>query len=79
MRCFFFHCSLQDQIYLDPEGTGLPDLAATVAEAVLSAREMMADELRHGPMTRGRSFDIVGEDRQVLLAIACHDCLYRTP
>lgn len=77
MPRFFFHSRLLDQTYLDPEGMDLPDLAAAVAEAVLSAREMMADELRHGPLTLGRSFDITSEDGQVLASVAFADCLQR--
>jgi hypothetical protein len=76
MPRFFFHCRNQDQTYLDPEGSDLPDLASALAEVTRSAREMMADELRHGPLTPGRSFDIVGDDGAVLATIAFHDCLY---
>jgi predicted regulator of Ras-like GTPase activity (Roadblock/LC7/MglB family) len=79
MPRFFLHNRSQDQTYLDPDGTNLPDLAAALAEAVLSAREMMADELRHGSLTPGRSFDIAGEDGHVLATVAFHDCLYRAP
>ena len=45
-------------------------------EATRSAREMMADELRRGPLTPGRSFDIVGDQGAVLATIVFHDCLY---
>lgn len=75
MPRFFFHTRSQDQTYLDPDGTDLPDLAAAMAEAALSAREIMADELRHGPLTLGRRFDIASEDGHVLATVAFHDCL----
>lgn len=76
MPRFFFQSRFQDQTYLDPEGSDLPDLTAAMAEATRSAREMMADELRRGPLTPGCSFDIVGEDGVVLATVAFHDCLY---
>lgn len=79
MPHFFFHNRNQDQTYLDPEGSDLPDLAAAMAEATRSAREMMADELRRGPLTPGRNFDIVGDGGALLATIAFHDCLYRSP
>lgn len=77
MPLFFFHHRCQDETYLDPDGTDLPDLAAALTEAVLSAREMMAEELRHGPLTPGHSFDIADEDGHILAAVTFDDCLYR--
>jgi hypothetical protein len=62
MPRFFFNNRHRDRRYLDPAGSDLPDLAAAMAEATRSTREMMADELRRGPLTPGRSFDIVGDD-----------------
>jgi hypothetical protein len=79
MPRFFFHSRNQDQTHLDPDGAELPSLTMAMAEAVLSAREMMADELRRGPLTLGRSFDIADEDGHVLTTIAFHDCLYQAP
>ena len=76
MPRFFFHIRHQDQTVPDPEGSDLPDLATAVAEATRSARELMADELRHGPLTPGRSFEIVGDDGAVLATVAFQDCLH---
>lgn len=79
MPRFFFNGCSQNQMYLDPEGTALPNLAAAMVEAALVAREIMAEELRYGPMTPGRSIDITAEDGQVLATVAFADCLYRDP
>lgn len=79
MPRFFFSNRHRDQTYLDPEGSDLSDLATAMAEAARSAREMMADELRRGPLTPGRSVDIVGDDGAVLATIAFHARLYRSP
>jgi hypothetical protein len=50
-----------------------------VTEAVASAQEVLADELRHGPLTSNRSFDITDEHGRVLATVALDDCLHQTP
>jgi hypothetical protein len=45
---FFFHLSAGTGITLDEEGTELPDLSAAKGEAVLAARELLADAIMSG-------------------------------
>jgi hypothetical protein len=48
LRRFYFHLSAGTEITLDEEGTGLPDLSAAKGEAVLAARELLADAIKSG-------------------------------
>jgi len=45
---FYFHLSAGNLITLDEEGTELPDLSAAKGEAVLAARELLADAIKSG-------------------------------
>ena len=45
---FYFHLSGGNEITLDEEGTELPDLSAAKGEAVLAARELLADAIKSG-------------------------------
>jgi hypothetical protein len=74
MPRFFFND--RSQPFLDPEGVELPDLTAALVEAAVSARQLMADELRHGQIIPGRHITITAEDGQVLATVAFADCLF---
>jgi hypothetical protein len=74
MPRFFFND--RSQPFLDPEGVELPDLASALVGAAVSARQLIADELRHGPVVRGRHLTITAEDGQLLATVALADCLF---
>ena len=46
MGRFYFHLQTGDQIVPDDEGTELPDLSAAEHEAILAARELVAEAKR---------------------------------
>ncbi|WP_430648975.1 DUF6894 family protein [Bradyrhizobium hipponense] len=48
MGRFYFHLRAGDEITLDEEGTELPDLSAAEGEAVLAARELLAEAIKSG-------------------------------
>ncbi|MDH2357091.1 hypothetical protein ABIB90_008168 [Bradyrhizobium sp. JR4.1] len=48
MARFYFHLRAGDEITLDEEGTELPDLSAAEGEAVLVARELLAEAIKSG-------------------------------
>lgn len=66
------------ETYIDPEGADFPDLPAAVDEAAGAARDIMANDLRSGPMEADRAIDVAADDGQVLATVAFHDCLYRS-
>jgi hypothetical protein len=48
MSRFYFHLRDGDQLVTDDEGTDLPDLFAARREAVLCARELVAEAIKSG-------------------------------
>jgi len=46
MGRFYFHLQADDQIVPDDEGVDLPDLSAAEHEAILAARELLAEATR---------------------------------
>jgi plasmid stability protein len=48
MSRFYFHLRDGDQFVTDDEGTDLPDLFAARREAVLCAREILAEAIKSG-------------------------------
>ena len=54
MGRFYFHLSAGNEITLDEEGTELPDLSAAKGEAVLAARELLADAIKSGDRQAGQ-------------------------
>jgi uncharacterized protein DUF6894 len=69
MGHFYFHVRTGDRLTPDEEGADFPDLAAAQREAVLAAREVLADAIMSGKPDvpeafviadeRGRPLDIV--------------------
>ena len=78
MPRFRFHV-YNDDITHDREGKEVPDLAAAVVEAAMSAREIMADELRlNGEITLGHWIEIEDEDGE-LTVLAFRDAVKIRP
>jgi hypothetical protein len=61
MPRFFFHIRAAGEIAEDTDGAELPDIAAANDEAVLAARELLADMLRRGEVVDGQEFVICDE------------------
>jgi hypothetical protein len=75
MTKFFFHTRDGDHYTKDEEGTDLPDLEAAHDEAVLAAREMMAEMLITGKLVDGQQFEIATEDGTVVEIFAFKSAL----
>jgi hypothetical protein len=45
---FYFHLRQDDELIRDEEGTDLPDISAAHHEAVLAARELLAEAIKDG-------------------------------
>ena len=61
MPRFFFHVREGDKLIDDVEGSDHPSLAAARAEAVLSARELMANDILAGRKPTDSRFEIGDE------------------
>jgi hypothetical protein len=62
MGRFYFHVRAGDRLILDEEGLDLPDCSAARREAILSARELLAEAITAGRPEVLEAFVIVDED-----------------
>ena len=69
MPRYFFHMRSDQGFIRDPDGSELPDLDAARAEAIVSARHLLADMLKHGREVDGQAFEIADEADEVLARI----------
>jgi hypothetical protein len=61
MGRFYFHVRTGDHLTPDEEGADFPDLAAAHREAVLAAREVLADAIMNGKPDVAEAFVIADE------------------
>ena len=66
MRRFHFHLRAGDELTLDDQGIDLPDLSSARREAVLSARELLAEAIWSGNQKIPDAFVIADEVGQTL-------------
>jgi hypothetical protein len=66
MGRFYFHLQAGDEIVQDDEGTDLPDLSAAQREALLGARELLAEAIRNGKPEVPEAFVIADEEGRAL-------------
>jgi hypothetical protein len=72
---FYFHIRDKSGLIPDEEGSELSGISEAIEEALLSARDFAADDLRRGtPITR-RDIEIVDEDGVLLETIPVHEVL----
>jgi hypothetical protein len=72
---FYFHIIDGTTTILDPDGSELPDLAAARAEALQSARHLLADKLRAGEVVDGQKFEIRDGDGRLLATVPFRDAI----
>lgn len=58
MPKYFFDVRSGSSINRDPDGRGLPDIDVARAEGLLSARELVAEQIRCGEAIGGKSLEI---------------------
>ena len=61
MGRFYFHLRQDDELIRDEEGTDLPDISAARHEAVLAARELLAEAIKDGKSNIPIAFVIADE------------------
>jgi hypothetical protein len=74
MTRFYFHLRKGESFCADPEGAEFADLEAARKEAMQSARELVAESIRHDEGIEGQ-FEIAGEDGNVLLRFRLSDAV----
>jgi hypothetical protein len=75
MPRYFLHIRDGDRYIADDEGSDLPDLDAARAEAVLGAREIMAEKLRAGEVLNGETIEITDAEGVVLEVVTFRSVL----
>jgi hypothetical protein len=61
MGRFYFHLRAGDGLIRDDEGIDLPDIATARHEAILAARELLAEAIKDGKPTVPDAFVIMDE------------------
>ena len=69
MGRFYFHLQAGDQIVPDDEGAELPDLSAAEHEAILAARELLAEAIMSGKPEVPEAFVIADEEGRALALV----------
>jgi hypothetical protein len=75
MPLFFLHLRDRDERFEDTSGTEFPSLLSARAEAIKSAREIMAENLRQGLPLDHKQIEICDEDGNLIETVRFHDVL----
>ena len=74
MPQFFFHV-YDDVVAVDEEGVILPNLDAARLQALKGARDLIAEQVRHGYMVLSHWIDVVDEQGAVVLHLSFGDAV----
>jgi hypothetical protein len=66
MPRFYMHIRQGDRLFEDPEGEEFASLVEARAEAVMSARELMAEMVAAGKSPRNNRFEIADDSGHVV-------------
>jgi hypothetical protein len=69
MRRFYFHLQTDDQIVPDDQGVDLPNLSGAEHEAILAARELLAEAIKSGKPEVPKAFVIADEEGRALAIV----------
>ncbi len=74
MPRFFFHV-YDDIVAQDEEGTELPNLAAARLHALMGARDLIAEQVRHGHFELSHWIDVIDEHGEKVLTLTFRDAV----
>lgn len=75
MPKFYFHIVSGDTVIEDPDGSELANLDVARAEALQSARHLLADKVRNGEVVDGQRFEIRNSTGDLLATVAFRDAI----
>lgn len=75
MPRFFFHIVDGDKVIEDPDGSELANLDTARAEALQSARHLLADKVRAGEVVDGQRFEIRDGEGELLAVVRFKDAI----
>ena len=76
MSRFYLHQQIANGIIEDPDGTEAVDLTAAKHEAVLAARQLLANAILAGVSPLGTAFRITDGNGTLLLTVSFRDVLW---
>ena len=72
MSRFYFHLS-NDERVLDEEGLELPSIAAARDAATMCARDILADEIRHGRLPLRETIEVTDAQGEPIFTLCFRD------
>ena len=75
MSRFYLHQQIANGLIEDPDGTEAVDLTAAKHEAILAARQLLANAILTGVPPLGTAFQITDEAGQMLVTVPFSDAL----
>jgi len=72
---FYLHQQIANGLIEDPDGTEAVDLTAAKHEAILAARQLLANAILTGVPPLGTAFQITDEAGQMLVRVPFSDAL----
>jgi len=72
---FYLHQQIANGLIEDPDGTEAVDLTAAKHEAILAARQLLANAILTGVPPLGTAFQITDEAGQMLVTVPFSDAL----
>ena len=74
MPRFFFNV-YDDVVAIDHEGMELPNLEAARLSALQGARELIAEQVKHGYIVQTHWIDVVDEGGNTVLTLSFRECV----
>ena len=75
MSRFYLHQQFANGLIEDPDGTEAVDLTAAKHEAILAARQLLANAILTGVLPLGTAFQITDEAGRMLVTVPFSDAL----
>ncbi len=74
MPRYFFHV-YDDVISHDEEGVELPNVAAARLQAIIGARDIISEQVKHGRFVLSHWIDVLDENGDAVLTVAFRDAV----
>ena len=75
MPQLYFNIRHRDEVVEDPGGAEYPSLTEARLDAIKSARELMAEGILAGKLSRQRTFDITDASGNIVLVVPFADAI----
>jgi hypothetical protein len=72
---YFLNIRDGQRLLVDPDGTEFETVELAIEEARASARDLMAEKLRHGEHLNGQRFEISDADGAIVATVVFKDAL----